>query len=840
MKTRHCLVFHAVFHWIIWNQNIHQSEALRISGKLRSSVSLPCTYNVTYYGLAAMCWGQGGCSEMSALFCSNVLFATVGKKITYDLKRRYNLSGDIERGDVSLTIHNLTMGDEGPYCCWVEYSGGNNKKEDIILSVKDEALQISGKLRSSVSLPCTYNVTYYGLAAMCWGQDGCCDMSAFSCSKVLLKTDGKNIIYRLNTKYSMSGDIERGNVSLTIHNVTMGDEGPYCCRVEYSGGNNKKEDIILSVKDDRPFKCLSDNGTLDSAAECQSNADSLICRFMNQSTILDKKVCNDAGAVVPVQTVLHFAEGLLSNVTDWKNASDTEKHKVASQFLENMESAVVAAALGLRKAGNTNWTTPTLDLQIGFIERGNITGSDMMTLQAKGNTLNVYSSTIIGDKDSALLAFMSYSNLESIIGTHLVAEDGRKFQKLPKFYSKVVTVTKGNRESHELNGTVNVTFQEVQGKAGGDTGEEKVCAFWDSSAEGGYWSTVGCKLVTWSDTHTECSCSHLSSFAVLMALYEIKNTGHQVILHWITIVGLPISLLCLLISIGTFLCCQSIQSLNTTIRTHMCLNLFLAEVLFLIAISIKVRTVFCAIVAGGLHFLLLAAFAWMCLESVQLCLMVLNLKVVNFSRVRVIRRRFIYPIGYGCPAVIVVISAAVNAEGYGTDSMCWLNLEKDFIWSFLGPVCFIILVNTILFSITLWILKGKISSLNADVSRIKESRILTFKAMAQFVMLGCSWIFGAFQIKADTIVMSYLFTIINVTQGVFIFCIYCLLNSQVRREYLSCFNKMCRSKKVETSDIYSSTMTTHSAMVLKTVDSLSPKSEVTWNLDTDESMNKEN
>ncbi|XP_078090897.1 putative adhesion G protein-coupled receptor E4P [Mustelus asterias] len=186
--------------------------------------------------------------------------------------------------------------------------------------------------------------------------------------------------------------------------------------------------------------------------------------------------------------------------------------------------------------------------------------------------------------------------------------------------------------------------------------------------------------------------------------------------------------------------------------------------------------VFCAIVAGGLHFLLLAAFAWMCLESVQLCLMVLNLKVVNFSRVRVIRRRFIYPIGYGCPAVIVVISAAVNAEGYGTDSMCWLNLEKDFIWSFLGPVCFIILVNTILFSITLWILKGKISSLNADVSRIKESRILTFKAMAQFVMLGCSWIFGAFQIKADTIVMSYLFTIINVTQGVFIFCIYCLLN----------------------------------------------------------------
>ncbi|XP_055486745.1 adhesion G protein-coupled receptor E4-like, partial [Leucoraja erinacea] len=80
------------------------------------------------------------------------------------------------------------------------------------------------------------------------------------------------------------------------------------------------------------------------------------------------------------------------------------------------------------------------------------------------------------------------------------------------------------------------------------------------------------------------------------------------------------------------------------------------------------------------------------------------------------------------------------------------------------------------------------------------TRIRTFKTMAQFVVLGCSWVIGLFQLNKDTIVLSYIFTIVNGSQGVFIFLVHCLLNQQVRREYSNWFNRMCRKKKTEAAD----------------------------------------
>lgn len=36
----------------------------------------------------------------------------------------------------------------------------------------------------------------------------------------------------------------------------------------------------------------------------------------------------------------------------------------------------------------------------------------------------------------------------------------------------------------------------------------------------GQWSSQGCKLLETNSTHTTCSCSHLTNFAVLMAHHE--------------------------------------------------------------------------------------------------------------------------------------------------------------------------------------------------------------------------------------------------------------------------------------------------------------------------------
>uniref|UniRef100_A0A671EZM7 Adhesion G protein-coupled receptor E1 n=1 Tax=Rhinolophus ferrumequinum TaxID=59479 RepID=A0A671EZM7_RHIFE len=194
-------------------------------------------------------------------------------------------------------------------------------------------------------------------------------------------------------------------------------------------------------------------------------------------------------------------------------------------------------------------------------------------------------------------------------------------------------------------------------------------------------------------------------------------------------------------------------------------------------------TVGCAIIAGFLHYLFLACFFWMLIEAMMLFLMVRNLKVVNYFSSRNIKMLYLCAFAYGVPGLVVLISASVQPQGYGMHNLCWLNTETGFIWSFLGPVCAIILINSILLSWTLCILKQKLSSVNAEVSTLKNTRLLTFKAFAQLFILGCSWVLGIFQIGPVASVMAYLFTIINSLQGAFIFLIHCLLSRQVREEY---------------------------------------------------------
>ncbi|CAM5169548.1 unnamed protein product [Eretmochelys imbricata] len=298
--------------------------------------------------------------------------------------------------------------------------------------------------------------------------------------------------------------------------------------------------------------------------------------------------------------------------------------------------------------------------------------------------------------------------------------------------------------------------------------EEARCVHWKFIAGKGTWAEGGCKSLQTNSTHTICSCDHLSSFALLMGPTGVEESYPLTV---VTYVGLTFSLLYLLLAILTFLLCRSIRNVSTSLHLQLCLCLFLADLLFLTAVTRTRSRVVCAVIAGFLHYLFLAGFSWMFLEGLHLFLTVRNLKVVNYTSASRFKKRFMYPFGYGFPALVVAISAAVNPGGYWLElpTNCWLSLERGFHWSFLGPVCAIILINLTFFIVTLWILRDKLSSLNEDVSTLKDTRLLTFKAIAQLFILGCTWSFGLLQVGPAATVMAYLFTTVNSLQGAFIF-----------------------------------------------------------------------
>ncbi|KAG9330616.1 hypothetical protein JZ751_023700 [Albula glossodonta] len=396
----------------------------------------------------------------------------------------------------------------------------------------------------------------------------------------------------------------------------------------------------------------------------------------------------------------------------------------------------------------------------------------------------------------AMAALVTYKGLESATNHSFPAPPsdrpghGHSFQ----INSKVVTAIVSNPATEHLDKPVTFIFSHLQSR---DGSVNYTCVFWDMRRGKGAWSTQGCRMVRSNSTHTVCSCSHLSSFAVLMSLYELKDSFQLQLITW---VGLSLSLVCLLICIITFCCCRSIQGTRNTIHLHLCICLFIADLVFLTGISRTENRVGCGLVAALLHYFFLAAFCWMCLEGVQLYRMV----VLVFNTT--LRPLVMMAAGYGVPTAIVAISAIANAQGYGTDRHCWLNLENGFIWSFFGPVCVIIVLNAFFFIITVWKLAQKFSSLNPDMSNLRKIKTFTVTAIAQLCVLGTMWIFGCFQFEARTLVMSYLFTILNSLQGVLVFVMHCLLSKQVREEYAKLLPCICPdlSQKKKYSELSSS------------------------------------
>ncbi|XP_058515750.1 adhesion G protein-coupled receptor E3 [Ochotona princeps] len=479
-----------------------------------------------------------------------------------------------------------------------------------------------------------------------------------------------------------------------------------------------------------------------------------------------------------------------------RNTSKQEFARNATQTLQQVELAIWNASLTFPHKGEN----PLFG--IVYESKKCHEASEHILLEAGNNTMLISCSGAFqttGGRNA--VALITHQSLGDVLNASFFSP--RRGVRGAQLNSRIVSGTVGLSHSLQLDEPVSLTFQHTRTDGGANW--MYFCVYWAASAEGGSWSTDGCSHVYSNETHTVCSCSHLSSFAVLMALTPKEDP----VLTVVTYVGLGVSLLCLFLAALTFLLCPAIRSTGTSIHLQLTLCLFLAHFLFLTGIQRTESQVLCSIVAAALHFLYLAAFVWMLLEGLRLFLTVRNLQVANYTSASRFKKRFMYPLGYGVPAVIVIVCASVGYENYGTYTHCWLSPDNGFIWSFLGPVAAIILINLVFYFQILWILRSKLSSLNKEVSTIQDTRLMTFKAIAQLFVLGCSWGLGYFMVEemGETVgsVMAYLFTIVNVLQGLLLFVMHCLLDRQVRTEYRKWLCGLRRGAETDSSEMSRST-----------------------------------
>ncbi|XP_069724056.1 adhesion G-protein coupled receptor G4 [Phaenicophaeus curvirostris] len=372
--------------------------------------------------------------------------------------------------------------------------------------------------------------------------------------------------------------------------------------------------------------------------------------------------------------------------------------------------------------------------------------------------------------------------------TSLFVDDSLTKERLNTY---VVGASIENASIQNLNEPVTITLQHIDQ----NTGNAAVhCAFWDFQRNNGLggWNTSGCEIEYTDMNYTICFCNHLTHFGVLLDLSrtEIDPTNDR-ILTLISYAGCGASSIFLGVTLVTYLALEKLRRDNPSkILLNLCAALLMLNMAFLINswLSSFNQPGLCISVAVLLHYFLLAAFTWMCLESVHLYLALV--KVFNVYVPKYILKCCIA--GWGIPAIVITIVLIINKDFYGNGShsennpfsnFCWIQENLVFYTSVVAYVFLIFLMNTAIFITVLLQIQSMKSRTRERSTCWKRGFLQDLKsAFSLMFLLGLTWGFVFFAWGAVRIFFLYLFSIFNTLQGLFIFVFHCLMKEEVVKQ----------------------------------------------------------
>ncbi|CAN9512773.1 unnamed protein product [Ophioblennius macclurei] len=314
---------------------------------------------------------------------------------------------------------------------------------------------------------------------------------------------------------------------------------------------------------------------------------------------------------------------------------------------------------------------------------------------------------------------------------------------------------------------------------------DPVCAFWDfdlTPEAGGWWSTKGCEVVSKQYGHTVCHCNHTTNFALLLQVYEAQRSPeNEKALQVLTFIGCGVSLCGLLFTFILFIAVGVPKSDRTTVHKNLIVALGVAELLLMCSDWASGNEVACFLVTALLHLFFMASFSWMLVEGLLLWSKVVS---VNISEDR--RMKLYYVIGWGLPVLIVAVTLAVSVDKYKADDHCWLNVKTDTVWAFVGPVVFVLAVNAVVLCRVVMVTVSSARRRAKMLSPSSASKMQTFDltwavtrpVLILLPVLGLTWLCGV--LVHLSVVVAYVFIALNSFQGLYIFLVYAVYNSEVR------------------------------------------------------------
>ncbi|XP_051486117.1 adhesion G-protein coupled receptor G4 isoform X4 [Apus apus] len=370
----------------------------------------------------------------------------------------------------------------------------------------------------------------------------------------------------------------------------------------------------------------------------------------------------------------------------------------------------------------------------------------------------------------------------------LFVDESLKEERLNTY---VVSASIENTSVQNLREPVTVTLQHIHQNVGNAAVH---CVFWDFQKNNGLggWNRSGCEMEYTEMNYTICFCNHLTHFGVLLDLSRTETDASQDrALTLLSYAGCGASSLFLGITLVTYLALEKLRRDNPSkILLNLCASLLMLNMLFLTNswLSSFHQPGLCVTVAVLLHYSLLAAFTWMCLESVHFYLALV--KVFNVYVPKYILKCCLA--GWGIPGIIITVVLVINKDFYGSgshsesnpfSSFCWIEENIVFYISVVAYVFLVLLTNTAMFITVLLQIHSVKSRTQKRSGFWKQGFLQDVKsAFSLMFLLGLTWGFVFFAWGAVRIFFLYLFSIFNTLQGFFIFVFHCLMKEEVAKQ----------------------------------------------------------
>ncbi|RWS29134.1 Latrophilin-3-like protein [Leptotrombidium deliense] len=462
----------------------------------------------------------------------------------------------------------------------------------------------------------------------------------------------------------------------------------------------------------------------------------------------------------------NISEKMLLQLTDLGHLVACEVHKVNERSVHIVEEHIAMESFSINGSISTDFTFPS--------KSSNITTSSYVH----------FTSEIV--PPSSDVQNCGHSSASGVIYKKLTTKLNQNSTFISN--SKLIAFSFTRNSSVKLanNAKIRIRLHHEWEKRRGDISK---CMFWHFELNN--WSDEGCLVVESTKTFTICECDHLTNFAVLMDISGREEPNDTK--AWLSLVCSTLSMICLIITICALITIKTLRSRRSVITTNLCICLLVMNLLTSFGLQQTQNTVLCQTISVMLMYSAASSFLWMLLEGYILYQMI----ILVFHSVGYMRKRWMFCIGYGVSLVWVSVALAIVKPSGFFDSdknyFCWISSfeRPGLIWIFIGPAFIIIILNVIVFTMSLRAtiianLKKQHSKEVQDSNDVTKPNIKRWLKgwTSLLILLGLTWIIALLYIHANLYFAAYIFIVFNALQGFFIFLFEIALNKKARNAIL--------------------------------------------------------